>query len=321
MSQRSRSQFHVGDAATVLASLERASCACCVTSPPYWRKRRYDSGGIGWEKTPEDYVNELVRVFDALRSVLKDSGSLWINIADTYDVSQSMVGIPWKLAATLAQNGWVIRNDVIWNKGPGPDTATDRLTFCHEHIFHLVKRKSPTTVQSYYYNDNAIRGDPINHDKTKLLAKSVVRIYNNKFMTAAQKTFAGRKLRKLIDENVAFVMVLKGQRCPNGIKRRRELNSRGFYFMRYDARGGKFPDVWNISGHVGCKGRDSIEHCASFPEEICNIPIATTCPPQGVVIDPFCGTGTTARAAKRFRKKFVGIDISPTYIAYAKGQL
>lgn len=321
MAKESKIQFHVGDAATILATLPEASVACCVTSPPYWRKRVYDSGGIGWEDTPEAYVNELARAFDQIHRVLKDSGSLWINIADTYHKSGGMVGIPWKLAHTLSEAGWVVRNDVIWNKGPGPDKATDRLTFCHEHIFHLVKRKSSTVVQPYYYNDSAIRGDPIHHDKTKLLAKSVVRIYNNKFMIASQKKTAGRKLRQLIDENVAFVMILKGQRTPHGLKRRRELNSRGFYFMLYDTRGGKFPDVWNISGHSGPVGRDSIEHGASFPEEICNIPIATTCPPRGVVIDPFCGTGTTARAAKRMRKKFIGIDISPTYIAYARDSL
>lgn len=316
MSQRN--QFHVGDASTVLATLPEASVSCCVTSPPYWRKRVYDTGGIGWEATPEDYVNELVTVFNELRRVLTPSGSLWINIADTYDQYQSMAGIPWKLADALSQRSWTIRNDVIWNKGPGPDSADNRLTFCHEHIFHCVKTPARGKRLAYYYNSDAIRGDPINHDKTKLLAKSVVRIYNNKFMNPDQKQAVRRKLRQLINEDVAFVMVLKGQRVPHGVKRKKEINSRGFYFMVYDVRGGKYPDVWNITTRAGPAGRDPIEHCASFPEELCNIPITTTCPPRGVVIDPFCGTGATARAAKRLRKKFIGIDISPTYIAYAK---
>lgn len=307
--------LHVGDAETVLKKLQPDSVDCCITSPPYWRKRRYDAGGIGWEDSPECYVNELARVFDALKTVLKPVGSLWINIADTYKKNYSMAGIPWQLASILSDRGWIVRNDVIWNKGPGPDKSTNRLTFCHEHLFHLVKS------YPYYYNEAAVRGDPINLDKTKLLTKSLLRIKTNDLMKSDEKTKAEKTLRKMVGSDVNFVMVLKGGRTADGNKRRKQLDRDGFYFMKYNSRGGKFPDVWNISNRTGPNARDSIDHCAGYPEELCHLPISSTCPPKGVVIDPFCGTGTTGVVAKKFKRQFIGIDLSANYIDYSNSRL
>ena len=137
---------------------------CCVTSPPYYGLRDYGLDmQIGREDTPEQYIGRLVEVFRELRRVLKDDGTFWLNIADTYCGSgmkagckqKDLIGIPWLLAFALRSDGWYLRSDIIWLKeNPMPESCRDRPSRCYEHIFLLTKSKK-------YYYDAAAIAEPI----------------------------------------------------------------------------------------------------------------------------------------------------------------
>ena len=124
-----------------------------VTSPPYFGLRKYGTSDyeIGRESTIDDYIDHLVMVFHRLRPKLKDGGSLWLNLGDSY-INKELQGIPWRVALALKDNGWILRNDVIWHKPNAmPSSVKDRLTVDHEYLFFFTKSKS------YYYNSDAIR--------------------------------------------------------------------------------------------------------------------------------------------------------------------
>ena len=154
----------LGDAATVLRELPERSAQCVVTSPPYWGLRDYGIGEqLGLEATPDEYVAKMVTVFREVRRVLRDAGTLWLNLGDSYGDAKQLQGIPWRVAFALQADGWYLRRDRIWHKpNPMPDSVTDRCTKAHEYIFLLSK--SPR----YYYNAEAIAepaqcaGDPRN---------------------------------------------------------------------------------------------------------------------------------------------------------------
>ena len=130
-----------GDAATVLATLPDGLVDTCLTSPPYWGQRAYDNAdGFGQERTPEAYVARLVGVGREIRRVLKPEGSLWLNLGDTYR-RKRLLGLPWRVALALQEEGWILRNAVVWDKEKGnPCHASDKLRNVHELIFHLVRQ-------------------------------------------------------------------------------------------------------------------------------------------------------------------------------------
>ena len=152
------------DALYALRELPSESVNCCVTSPPYYGLRDYGlDAQIGREDTPEQYIGRLVEVFRELRRVLKDDGTFWLNIADTYCGSgmkagckqKDLIGIPWLLAFALRSDGWYLRSDIIWLKeNPMPESCRDRPSRCYEHIFLLTKSKK-------YYYDAAAIAEPI----------------------------------------------------------------------------------------------------------------------------------------------------------------
>lgn len=154
-SETTRPLFLHGDTLHILRGLPDESIDCCMTSPPYWGHRQYASAGIGLEESYPDYIRHLCRVCDELKRVLKPTGSFWLNIGDTYQ-GKRLLGIPWRVALQLIDHqGWLLRNDVIWNKVKGaPDNAKDKLRNVHEHVFHFVKSKS------YFYDVDAIRSAP-----------------------------------------------------------------------------------------------------------------------------------------------------------------
>lgn len=181
-----------GDAYHVLARLPDESVQCVVTSPPYWGLRDYEfEGQIGLEPTLPQFINRLVLVFHEVRRVLKPDGTLWLNIGDGYTSGnrgwrapdrknparamtirpptpeglkpKDLLGIPWRLAFALQDDGWYLRADVIWNKpNTMPESVKDRPTRCHEYVFMLTKS------DRYYYDyeavmeDNGINGAPRN---------------------------------------------------------------------------------------------------------------------------------------------------------------
>ncbi len=142
-----------GDAVTVLKRLRSGSINMCVTSPPYFGLRDYGHDGqIGLEPTPEEFVKSLVNVFREVRRALRDDGTLWLNLGDSYGKNKQLMGIPWRVAFALQADGWYLRQDIIWNKpNPMPESVTDRCTKAHEYIF--LMSKSPR----YYFDADAIR--------------------------------------------------------------------------------------------------------------------------------------------------------------------
>ena len=149
-----------GDAAEVLKTLPQGSVNMCVTSPPYYGLRDYgEDGQIGLEQTPQEYIGRLTEVFDEVKRVLADDGTLWLNIGDTYANKpyksvkpKDLIGIPWMLAFALRERGWYLRSDIIWNKTNAlPEAVKDRPAKCYEHIFLFAK--SP----KYYFDYEAIQ--------------------------------------------------------------------------------------------------------------------------------------------------------------------
>ena len=159
---------------------------CCVTSPPYFGLRDYGHPGqIGLEKTPAEYVAALVEVFEGVRELLADDGVLWLNLGDSYNgymanqrgtgletkrqqarkyiepgaglrtdtmKNKDLMGIPWRVAFALQEDGWYLRQDIIWHKpNPMPESVTDRCTKAHEYLFLLTKS------ERYYWDAEAMR--------------------------------------------------------------------------------------------------------------------------------------------------------------------
>lgn len=146
-------EIRVGDCRELLAAMPDRSVHCAVTSPPYFGLRDYGvDGQIGLEQTPDEFVAELVAVFREVRRVLRDDGTLWLNLGDTYGSSKSLKAIPWKVAIALSEDGWVLRQDIIWHKpNPMPESVKDRLTRSHEYLFLLAKN------ERYYFDARSIK--------------------------------------------------------------------------------------------------------------------------------------------------------------------
>lgn len=326
--------FLCGDAREVLCSLPDAIFDCCITSPPYWGLRQYHSGGIGEEPTWQDYVMNLLAILGEVRRVLKPTGSLWLNIGDTYQ-NKSLLGIPWRVALSLTdQQGWTLRNSVVWNKVKGGmDNASDKLRNVHEPVFHFVKQP-----KGYYYDADAIKSDP---RKSKVVNGAVVsatgvsgvryrrQIELSTALSEQEKQNALEALDGILDqvrrgELADFRMVIRGQQRTTHSDsakvsgRAKELAQKGFYFLKYDPKGTKPSDVWEI---IPEDSQIRAEHYAPYPEQLCMIPVLATCPEQGLVLDPFCGTGTTNAVARQLGRKSVGIDLSSEYIGAARRRL
>lgn len=147
----------VGDSWTIARSLPSEYVQCIITSPPYFGHREYsdnpdlESMEFGREDELSIYVRKLVFLFEELRRVLKDNGTLWLNLGDTYRKEQ-LLGVPWRVALALQDAGWILRSEIIWNKPNAmPSSVKNRPTTAHEHIFLLAKTKD------YFYNADAIR--------------------------------------------------------------------------------------------------------------------------------------------------------------------
>lgn len=145
--------FLLGDVREQLRRIPDASVQCCVTSPPYFGLRDYgQSAQIGREETPEAFVGALVEVFRDVRRVLRDDGTLWLNLGDSYAKGKSLLGIPWRVAFALQADGWYLRQDIIWHKpNPMPESVTDRCTKAHEYLFLLAKS------ERYYFDAEAMK--------------------------------------------------------------------------------------------------------------------------------------------------------------------
>ena len=322
--------FFCGDALQVLKDLPNNSVDFCMTSPPYWNKREYNAGGIGLEDNYDQYIRKLLVIFDEVKRVLKKTGSFWLNIGDTY-CNKSLVGIPWRIALAMTdEQGWVLRNNVIWNKLKGPDNSKDKLRNVHEHVFHFVKHH-----KDFYYSVDAIRSRPREAKVRNGVVVSATGVTGVRYkrqielstsLTPAEKQAAFQSLNATLEsvsrgELSDFRMVIRNQQRTTHSNsetvsgRAKELVQKGFYILRYHPDGSKPNDVWDIIPE-DTAGRG--EHYAAYPEDLCRIPILATCPPCGIVLDPFCGTGTTNKVAQELSRKSVGIDLSEQYINLAR---
>lgn len=325
--------FLVGDCLTTLSSIPDDSIDFCMTSPPYWGQRQYAVRGIGLEPTYYEYIDNLLRVFREIRRVLKPTGSFWLNIGDAY-YDKQLLGLPWRVAlAMIDRQNWTLRNSVIWNKiKGGPDNSKDKLRNTHENIFHFVKN-----AKGYFYDADAIRHSPgsakvVNGSVVSATGVSGVR-YKRQIELSTALTDQERKAAFLaLGEVLAevqegkisdFRMVIRGcQRTTHSGSesvsgRAREIQQRGFYFLKYHPNGAKPNDVWDIIPE-DTQGRGS--HFAPYPQDLCRIPLLATCPEHGIALDPFCGTGTTMVVAQLLNRKSIGMDTSEEYIRVAEGR-
>lgn len=327
----------LGDCQTVMRQMDNESVDCIVTSPPYWGMRAYDNEEsefeIGNESTFELYLEALTSVFTEAKRVLKKEGSLWLNLGDRY-VDKRLLGMPWRVAVSLMdKGGWIMRNDVIWHQLKGTQSCKDRLRDSYEHIFHFVKSKK------YYYDADSIRIQP-----SKMPVVSAE-------STTSSTGVSGKKYRKMIHESTElsvqekinaekalddvlaeirlglvndFRMTIRGaQRAwhSDNVKisgRAKELVNKGFYIMRISSKGHLPTDIWDIVPEDTWR---SDSHCAVYPEALLRIPILATCPENGIVLDPFSGTGTTVSAAVKLGRRGIGIELSPEYLKVSKQRI
>lgn len=325
-----------GDSRDVLTNFPDDSIDSVITSPPYWGVREYTGEStLGNEDDLQEYIDNLLEIFQEVKRVLKPTGSFWLNIGDTYE-NKDLAGVPWRTALALKdRQDWMLRNDVIWNKVKGnPSSANDRLRVMHEYVFHFVQQPD------YYYDDDEIRGEEDfeldfkeNGDVVSPTGVSGARyrrqIKNNPTLSDDEKENAINALEEHLEmlknrEIKDFRMVIRDeQRTTHGDSenlsgRARELAETGFYFLRYNAEGPMPENIWDI---VPEDEHREDNHCAVYPVELCELPIKATCPKDGVVLDPFAGTGTTVVAANKLNRRAIGIDASEDYLETAESRI
>lgn len=329
-----RYAFVTGDCLTLLRAVPDEVFDCIITSPPYFNQREYDVAPrmrglvVGEEDSLADYVDRMGAVFAEVRRVLKGRGSLWLNLGDKF-IDKELAGIPWRVALALKRQGWRLRQDIIWHQLKGTQSAKDRMRDVYEHVFHFVKS------QSYYFDDEAIRikpGRAVCRGGRMVSASGVSGrkyyeyIENSQVLGESEKTAARRALDAVIEqmrrgEVSDFRMTIRGvQRTYHGESdtisgRAKELRDKGFFLIKMKASGHLPTNIWNIVPEDKWR-KDS--HCAVFPEELLRIPLLSTCPDNGVVFDPFSGTGTTVAAALKLGLRGVGFELSERYNAIAE---
>ncbi len=336
-------QIIVGDCRKVLETLPAESVHCVVTSPPYFGLRDYGvDGQIGLEPTPEQFVAEMVAVFREVRRVLRDDGTLWLNLGDSYatgtarpsgasaaaDVGgwttrsgdaagarrvvgqgykvKDLMGMPWRVAFALQADGWWLRQDIIWSKpNPMPESVTDRCTKAHEYLFLLSKSAR------YYFDAEAV-AEP-------MAAASVLRLAQDVESQAGSDRVPGKT-------NGRMKVVAKGNR--------RTFRGGGAYTggKSFDNDAGPSNDsVGNTPNEAGTRNRRSVwtiatqpfkeAHFATFPPALVEPCILAGCPEGGTVLDPFGGAGTTGLVADRLGRSAVLIELNPEYAAMAERRI
>ncbi len=274
-------QIICGDARQVLAELPEESVDMLVTSPPYFHQRNYKNNRqIGREKTEHEYVDQLAKVFREGRRLLKPSGAFWLVLGDKYHNGE-LLGMPWRVAHALKDDGWILRSEIIWHKPNAmPSPVKNRPTTDHESIFFFTKNKQ------YYYDADAIREPHVTFSEQS-------------------KMKGGRKHFFQRDGSPE-----QGKNAGNS-----NLHN-GRWDQAFNPKGRNKRTVWSIPLS---KFRQA--HFAVFPEPLVRTCIDAGCPPGGVVLDPFMGSGTTAVVARDAGRRFLGVDCSPEYCEMARQRL
>jgi DNA modification methylase len=321
------------------------SVHCCVTSPPYFGLRDYGHAGqIGLEQTPAEYVEQMVLVFREVRRVLRDDGTLWLNLGDSYAANRAyqvsstnggpkhsdsqaaggkgsvvpdglkpkdLIGIPWRVAFALQADGWYLRQDIIWAKpNPMPESVRDRCTKAHEYVFLLSKS------ERYYFDSEAMKEPasgtddrPQQRRAKELAAQAGLQQAHIDAIRACGATDAG-KARVTQDgtgKNKADVQALADEaKAALG----------GYYreFLMAETRNRR--SVWTVATKP-YKGA----HFATFPPALVEPCILAGCPVGGTVLDPFAGSGTTGAVALTHGRRFLGCELNPSYITLAEARI
>jgi len=301
-----------GDCRETLRRLPAGSAHTCVTSPPYFGLRDYGQAGqLGLEATPDEFVAALVGVFREVRRVLRDGGTVWLNLGDSYAQSgglgtqgangqratrtftadgslrrenvgdvkpKDLIGIPWMVAFALRADGWYLRSEIIWAKpNPMPESVTDRPTKAHEQVFLLAK------APCYFYDADAIREDA----KDWSSGGPGVGIEDT-----AERYGAG-------NGGNGGLATLAGRYKAGQVASSRNKRS-----------------VWTVATQPYAGA-----HFATFPPKLIEPCILAGCPVGGTVLDPFAGAGTTGLVAIRNGRSFVGCELSPEYAAMARDRI
>ena len=296
-----------GDCLQQLATLPAASVQCCVTSPPYWGLRDYGTAGqLGLEATPDEYVANMVAVFRAVRRVLRDDGTLWLNLGDSYAGNSNntrgegagggkergkamgfgtlpqkkdydgikpkdLVGIPWRVAFALQADGWYLRQDIIWHKpNPMPESVTDRCTKAHEYIFLLTKSAR------YYYDNEAVKEDAV-------------------------------RAGDVPGGNGHYIQHSAGGHNKDG------LTACG---QKPVAETRNKRSVWTVTTKP-FKGA----HFATFPPDLIEPCILAGSAADTLVLDPFSGAGTTGVVAVQHGRRYIGIELNPDYLEMSRKRI
>lgn len=288
-----------------MQSLPNGCVNTCVTSPPYFGLRDYGHDGqIGLEETPEAYVQKMTEVFREVKRVLRDDGTLWLNLGDSYSGSgkgpagnlgakhnerhlqhktggiipdglkpKDIIGIPWRVAFALQADGWYLRQDIIWHKpNPMPESVTDRCTKAHEYIFLLSK--SP----KYHFDNESIKEESSYFQTDKRAGKGNIRY--------------------------------EGKRTIN----KSGINGQDSFVTINETRNKR--SVWTITTKPF---KDA--HFATYPEDLIVPCILAGCPEGGLVLDPFMGAGTTALVSKKLGRNYVGFELNEEYKKIADKRL
>ena len=310
--------FIHGDCFTVLKTIESNSIDCVITSPPYFREREKNKH-FNLNQSIESYIENILEICFEIKRVLKTEGSFWLNLGDSYSKG-SLQMIPSQIALKLIkEQGWILNNDIIWNKNSfTPTSFKKRLSNSTEHFFHLVK------TNDFYYNLTCLdskKNAPTVVDGALKTSSSVTGknyrriIQSSTELSNEQKSNALKALNMCFEEIEKgeikdFRFLIKGNNKVFASNRNVELEKNGFIVIK--SRFNKPSDVWEIAPE-----KESI-HYAPFPEDLVEFPIKVTCPPKGLVLDPFCGSGTTNYVAMKNNRDSIGIDINEEFINYAK---
>lgn len=297
--------------------IENKSIRCCITSPPYYQCRNYNNNPkqIGLEDTSQQYIQKLCNVFSIVKDKITDDGNLFINLGDKYDKDKNLMLIPTDFAQLMKQDGWILRNDIIWYK-PNfqPSPVTDRLTNTYEHIFHFVKSKK------YYYDLDSIRIP--NQCKDDNPHNTYERFQNKIYksdLTDLEKKNAIEDLTLLFDKGYinrdARLKIRNHNKVLYGgdVKlsgRAKELQDKGYYFHCNNPKGKNMGDLLsiNIKSYKGI-------HEAVFPEELVEPLIKVGSNVNDYVLDCFAGTCTTLKTAEKLNRKGIGIELNEIYNA------
>jgi len=333
-----KNHIYCGDCVKVMQKLPKNSVDVVITSPPYWNLRDYQAEGqIGLESHPQKYINNLVKVAKQIRRILKKKGNFFLNLGDTYcggGIGQKDDGkkwlqpkqlllIPSRVACALQEDGWILRNDIMWVKdNPMPCPVKDRLNNSYEHLFHFVKNKK------YYYDLDKIR-EPHKFESIKRACRGreSKKLDSKQYAIHYKEKYKGyHKMEQLFENGELRAVNPKGKNPGDVISsdkedfRNKKLNPIGGMRQAPEPNEpnafhpmGKNPgDIFKLSTQPF-----SGQHFAVFPLSLIDKPLRATLPEDGIVLDPFGGRGTVARWTRENWGNYVVIDVNREYCEMA----